>query len=102
MTNFLPTLISKLPSVMQEIAVDSLIVATGVTQEQLTAAVDAAVAAAAAAAEALAAASAVAAIVAEVTPATAAAAAASCGYSCSCATAAVAYRSTNPHNTDKS
>ena len=43
MTNFLPTLISKLPSVMQEIAVDSLIVATGVTQEQLTAAVDAAV-----------------------------------------------------------
>ena len=43
MTNFLPTLISKLPSVMQEIAVDSLTITTGVTQEQLTAAVDAAV-----------------------------------------------------------
>ncbi|MEZ7949429.1 MAG: hypothetical protein QMC07_02555, partial [Flavobacteriaceae bacterium] len=43
MTNFLPTLITKLPSVMQEIAVDSLTITTGVTQEQLTAAVDAAV-----------------------------------------------------------
>ena len=43
MTNFLPTLTSKLPSVMQETAVDSLSVVTGITQEQLTAAVDAAV-----------------------------------------------------------
>ena len=44
MTNFLPTLISKLPSVIQETALDSLQVVTGVTQEQLSAAVDAAVA----------------------------------------------------------
>ena len=43
MTNFLPTLISKSPSVLQEIAVDSLTITTGVTQEQLTAAVDAAI-----------------------------------------------------------
>ena len=43
MTNFLPTLTSKLPSVMQATAVDSLTVVTGITQEQLTAAVDAAV-----------------------------------------------------------
>ena len=43
MTNFLPKLILNLPSIIQEIAVDSLIVATGVTQEQLTAAVEAAV-----------------------------------------------------------
>ena len=43
MTNFLPTLISKLPSVIQATAVDSLTVVTGITEEQLTAAVDAAV-----------------------------------------------------------
>ena len=43
MTNFLPTLTSKLPSVMQATAVDSLSVVTGITQEELTAAVDAAV-----------------------------------------------------------
>ena len=43
MTNFLPTLTLKLPSVMQATAVDSLTVVTGITQEQLTAAVDAAV-----------------------------------------------------------
>ena len=43
MTNFLPTLTSKLPSVIQETALDSLTVVTGITQEQLTAAVDAAV-----------------------------------------------------------
>ncbi len=40
MNNFLPTLISNLPSVIQETAIDI----TGVTQEQLSAAVDAAVA----------------------------------------------------------
>ena len=44
MNNFLPTLISKLPSVIQETTLDSLQVVTGVTQEQLSAAVDAAVA----------------------------------------------------------
>ena len=44
MNNFLPTLISKIPSVIQETALDSLQVVTGVTQEQLSAAVDAAVA----------------------------------------------------------
>ena len=43
MNNFSPTLISKLPSVIQETALDSLQVVTGVTQEQLSAAVDAAV-----------------------------------------------------------
>ena len=43
MSNFLPTLTSKLPSVMQATAVDSLSVVTGITQEELTAAVDAAV-----------------------------------------------------------
>ena len=43
MTNFLPTLTSKLPSVIQAPALDSLTVVTGITQEQLTAAVDAAV-----------------------------------------------------------
>ena len=43
MNNFLPTLISKIPSVIQETALDSLQVVTGVTQEQLSAAVDAAV-----------------------------------------------------------
>ena len=43
MNNFLPTLISKIPSIIQETALDSLQVVTGVTQEQLSAAVDAAV-----------------------------------------------------------
>ena len=43
MTNFLPKLILKLPNIIQETAIDSLKVFTGVTQEQLTKAVDAAV-----------------------------------------------------------
>ena len=43
MTNFLFTLTSKLTNVVQETALDSLIVVTGITQEQLTTAVDAAV-----------------------------------------------------------
>ena len=44
MNNFLTTLILSSPSVIQETALDSLKVVTGVTQEQLSAAVDAAVA----------------------------------------------------------
>ena len=43
MTNFLPKLILRLPGVFQEAVTDSLSVVTGVTEEQLTAAVDAAV-----------------------------------------------------------
>jgi len=43
MTNFLPKLILSLPSVFQETVTDSLSVVAGVTEEQLTAAVDAAV-----------------------------------------------------------
>ena len=43
MTNFLPKLILRIPSVFQETVTDSLSVVSGVTEEQLTAAVDAAV-----------------------------------------------------------
>ena len=43
MTNFLPKLILRIPSVFQETVTDSLSVVSGVTEEQLSAAVDAAV-----------------------------------------------------------